>query len=413
MRKIVVLLVVAALVAAGTWLYRASNGSTAAAGPTSGPGGMRGAGGRPPMTVDTAPVTRQEVIDYITVVGNLVGAATVDVVPRVAGRLESVSVRLGDRVTRGQSIAKMEDRELREQVNQAQATLDVNKANVVQRQNDLQVQKNALDRIQASFDSGLASRQNLEDAQARHNLAASQVEVARAQQAQTQSRIDELHITLSNTTILAPIDGFVSRRNLDPGAFAGTNTMIVTVVDLGTVRLVANLVEKGFKRVTSGVEAKVQVDAFPGEDFRGQVSRVAPVFDPATRTAPMEIEVPNPGYRLKPGMYARVRLTLERRPEALTVPRNAVVDLDGQRGVFVIDDLQARFVPVEVGISDGERTEILSGLTERDRVITTGALALRNGDRVALPDGGRGRGGAPAGRSGAKTGGAPATGRGR
>jgi RND family efflux transporter MFP subunit len=359
-----------------------------------------GRAGRPPMTVDTAPVTRQEVIDYITVVGNLVGNATVDVVPRIAGRLDAVTVPLGDRVQRGQPIAKIEDRELREQINQATATLDVNKANVAQRENDVQVQKNALDRVQASFDSGLASRQNLEDAQARHNLAVSQVDVTRAQQAQTQSRIDELRIALSNTTIVSPIDGFIARRNLDSGAFAGANTPIVTVVEIGTVRLVANLVEKGFKRVRPGVEARVEVDAFPGEDFRGQVSRVAPVFDPATRTAPMEIEVPNPGYRLKPGMYARVRLTLERRPDALTVPRGAVVDLDGRRGVFLVDDLTAKFVAVEIGLSDGDRVEIVAGLTERDRVITIGALALRDGDRIALPGApSEGRaGGAGAGR---------------
>ena len=115
--------------------------------------------------------------------------------------------------------------------------------------------------------------------------------------------------------MISPVDGFVSKRNLDPGAFAGANTVILSVVDISTVRMVANLVEKDFKRVQPGVEAVVEVDAFPGESFRGQVSRVAPVFDPATRTASMEIEVPNPGFRLKPGMYARVRLTADRRAE--------------------------------------------------------------------------------------------------
>src|SRR4030095_15240032 len=135
----------------------------------------------------------------------------------------------------------------------------------------------------------------------------------------------------------------------------------------------ANLVEKGFKKVVPGVEAKVQVDTFPGEDFTGRVSRVAPVFDPATRTAQMEIEVPNPGFRLKPGMYARVRLTVERRPNALTVPRNAVVDLDGKRGVFLVNEGVAKFVEVGTGLTDGERMEILSGIDENQRVITTGA----------------------------------------
>jgi RND family efflux transporter MFP subunit len=230
---------------------------------------------------------------------------------------------------------------------------------------------------------------------------------------------------MSNTSVVAPNAGFVSRRMLDAGAFANANTVLLTIVDIDSVRLVANLVEKGFKKVVPGVEAKVQVDTFPGEDFNGRVSRVAPVFDPATRTAQMEIEVPNPGFRLKPGMYARVRLTLERRPNALTVPRNAVVDLEGKRGVFLVNEGVAKFIEVGTGLTDGERMEILSGIDENQRVITTGALALRDGDRVALPagagKGGRGNrtGGAGAGgETGGRRGGgqqpaADAQGRGR
>ena len=408
-KKLLIVLLAGGIVAAGAWYYQSSSTDAAAsgamgtnggrAGGAAGRGASAGMGmGRAPMTVEVAAVTRGEIVESITVVGNLIGAATVDVVPRVAGRIESVNVKLGDRIGKGQVVAKIEDREINEQINQAQATLDVNKANVIQRQNDVQVQQNALDRTRASYERGLVAKQLLEDAEARHTAAVSALNVAKAQQSQTEFRIDELKITLSNTTILSPIDGFVSRRNLDPGGFAGANTVMLQVVDLRTVRMVGNLVEKGFKRVTAGVSALVSVDAFPGEDFEGQVSRVAPVFDPATRTAQMEIEVPNPGFRLKPGMYARVKLTVERRPDALSVPRAAVVDTEGRRGVFVIQDGAAKFIEVHSGLSDGERIEILEGLKEGQPVITTGALALREGDRVALPapppgaDGARGKG---------------------
>jgi RND family efflux transporter MFP subunit len=365
--------------------------------------------GRTPMTVDVSRVARRDLVDYITVVGNLIGEQTVDVTPRVAGRIESVAVKLGDRVARGQTVAKIEDREIREQINQAQATLDVNKATVVQRESDLKVLESALDRNRTSYDRGLVAKQVLEDVEARHNAAVAQVSVAKAQQASTQARIDELKITLSNTTILSPLDGFVSRRNLDVGAFAGANTVILTVVDLGTVRLVANLVEKGFRRVVPGVDADVEVDSFQGETFHGQVSRVAPAFDPATRTAPMEIEVPNPGFRLKPGMYARVRLTVERRPQSLTVPRAAVVDTEGKRGVFVVEGQTARFREVQTGLQDGDHLEILSGLDEGTPVVTLGALALKDGDRVALPGdpgqaGGSPRGGGEGAAPGARSG---------
>jgi RND family efflux transporter MFP subunit len=290
----------------------------------------------------------------------------------------------------------MDDRDLREQVAQIEANLDVNTATLTQRESDLQVAKPALDRLQATYDLGIASKQQLEDAQARHNSALAAVTVSKAQISQTRSRVDELKLNLSLTTILSPVDGFVGQRNLDPGAFAGTSTPILSVVDISTVRLVANLVEKDFRRIRPGVEATVEVDAFPGEQFAGQVSRVAPIFDPATRTAAMEIEVPNPGFRLKPGMFARIRLLAERRNSVLAVPRNAIVDVEGKRGVFLIEEQIAHFVSVQTGLSDEERVEILSGVGEGQPVVTTGALALRDGDRVMLAAPARGRGGDPA-----------------
>jgi HlyD family secretion protein len=409
------LVVIAFLVAgaAGAYYYSRPGGAATAAAPAAagGPGGgMQGAGGgrgggrgsgRPALTVDTAAAARHEVIEYITVVGNLIGQATVDVVPRVAGRLDSISAKLGDRVTRGQMVAKIEDRELLQQVKQIEQNVMVNRATVTQRESDLRLRKTTLARQQELLSRGLATRQTAEDAEAGFNSAVAAVELATAQLGQTQARLDELKITLSNTTIVSPVDGFVGRRNLDQGAFAGANTAILSVVDISTVRMVSNLVEKDFKRVTPGVQALVEVDAFPGEQFAGVVSRVAPVFDAATRTASMEIEVPNPGYRLKPGMYARVRLTVDRRPDALTVPRNAVVDSEGRRGVFLIDGQTAKFQPVTTGLQDNERIEILEGLAEGTRVITTGALALRAGDRIT-PMNMPGQGGA---RSGAGRGG--------
>jgi RND family efflux transporter MFP subunit len=417
MRKVLLSLVVLAVVGGGAWYYRYGGEDTAAATPATGGGGAAAGGGarggRGAMTVETAAASRREVVDRITVVGNLIGEATVDVVPRVGGRIAQMPVKLGDRVSRGQLIAKMEDNEIREQVNQAEANLAVNRANVVARENDVKVSESTAARLQRSFDSGLISKQALEDTEARVSTARSQLEVARAQVNQTQARIDELKITLGNTSVISPVDGFVGRRNLDVGAFAGANTVMLSVVDISNVRMVANLVEKDFKRVQAGVDAVVEVDAFPGESFRGQVSRVAPVFDPATRTASMEIEVPNPGFRLKPGMYARVQLTADRRAEALTVPRAAIVDIEGKRGVFLIESDLAKFHEVRTGLSDGAVMEVIDGLTEGQRVVTTGALAIRNGDRVTVLGGRGGRGGERGGSRGAgqPSAGQPATGR--
>ena len=421
MKKFVVVAVLA-VGAVGAYYYSRSADVEGAANPATGAPGAAGApgagagrtggrgSGRPSLTVDTAAASRREVIEYVTVVGNLIGQATVDIVPRVAGRIESLTAKLGDRVTRGQLVAKIEDRELQLQVKQVEQNVLVNNATVTQRESDLQLRKTTLERQKSLLAQGLATRQTIEDAEAAYNSAVAAVELAKAQLGQTQSRLEELKITLSNTNIVSPVDGFVGRRNLDQGAFAGANTPILSVVDIATVRLVSNLVEKDFKRVRSGVVALIEVDAFPGEQFTGSVSRVAPVFDSATRTASMEIEVPNPGYRLKPGMFARVKLTVERRPDALTVPRNAVVDSEGRRGVFLVDGQTAKFQPVTTGLQDNERIEILDGVQEGTVVITTGALALRDGDRITPMNVPGQRGGQSGGRSG---GGAPGTGQGR
>lgn len=398
MKKGALAIVVLAAAAAGTYFYLKADAKATAAPATAGAGaGAAASGGRGAalLTVDLAPATRQEVIEYVTVVGNLVGEATVDVSPRVNGRIESIAVRLGDRVTKGQTIAKMDDRDVKEQVKQAEASLQLARATARQREFDKQASFTTFERQKNLYNQQLQTKQTLEDAEARYNASAAQLDVANAQVMQTQARLDELKITLSNTIIQSPVDGFVAKRTLDPGAFSSANTPVVSVVAIDTVRLVANLVEKDFRRVTAGVEARVEVDAFPGETFGGKVSRVAPVFDAATRTATLEIEVPNPGFRLKPGMYARVRLTVDRRPDALTVPRNAVVDNAGARGVFLLDDGNvARFTAVETGLQDADKVEILDGLTEGQRVITTGAIALRNGDRVQVVGGGGRPGGA-------------------
>jgi RND family efflux transporter MFP subunit len=409
-RKVVVIVVVALVGLAGFVVYNRADQSGAAQGrPGGGPGGG-GPGGqfaRPPMTVEVASTRREAVAEHVTVVGNLIGEATVEVVPKVSGRLQSVSVKLGDRVNDGQPIAVIEDREIREQVKQAEASFEVARASVRQREADLKFAETALERARSLFDRQLLPKQGLDDADARYQAAVAQVDLARAQFSQAQARQDELRITLANTIIRAPVTGFVGKRYLDPGAFASQNAPVVSVVALSTVRMVANLVEKDVSRVQQGTPASVEVDAFPGEQFTGRVARVAPLFDAATRTAQMEIEIPNPSYRLKAGMYARVRLTVATRPNALVIPRNALVEVDGKQGVFVANGQKATFAAVKTGLQDETRVEITGGLNDGARIVTTGAASLRDGDTIVFPGAGgnqgaprgQGQGGARSGRA--------------
>ena len=372
-------------------------------------GGMGGRGPRPPMTVELAPVTRKDMIDTITVVGNLIGAATVDAVPRGQGRLEAVYVKLGDPVRRGQAIAKIEDRELVEQIKQAEATLNVSQATIRQRQADLKLAQNNMERSKSLYERDLLPRQTFDDTDARYQAAQAQLELSLAQLEQTRSRLNELKINLANTVITSPVDGFIGKRTLDPGASVGVNTSFISVVDIRTVRLVINVVEKDLRRIHQGTAVEVEVDAYPGEKFMGRVARLAPILDPATRTAQVEIEIPNSTFRLKPGMYARARFTVEKHDNTLVVPTVAVVDLQGKIGVWQTADEgdSPLFIPVTTGIEQQDFTEITSGLKEGQRIITTGAGALRPGDRIVLAGqrggnraggtGGRGRRGGAAG----------------
>ena len=374
-------------------------------------GGMGGPGGgfRPPMTVEVARVRRGHVSQMLTVVGNLIGEQTVDVVPRTAGRLISMNVKLGDRVRRGQLLAKVEDREMVEQVRQAEASHKVAEATIRQREADLNLAQTNVDRSRNLFGRQLLPRQTLDDAEARYSSSQAALDLARAQLAQSDARLQELRINLANTNVVSPVDGYIARRNLDVGAFASNNAPVASVVDISSLRLIANVVEKDLRAVTVGDRAIVDVDAFPGEKFTGRIARVSPVLDPATRTATMEVEIANRDGRLKPGMYARVDLMVEDKANVLVVPKISLVDSQGERGVYQpSEDNKAKFKAVKVGIENNETAEILEGLTEGEAIVSNGAGALRRDDQLVIAGqpaagrGGRGRGnrgsgGAPGG----------------
>src|SRR5688572_20568656 len=417
MRKFVVIAIVVAVVGgAAAYFGVFSRGGEAASGPQAGgPGAQRPQGGGPgggfggpgggggfprvPMTVELGTAKRGDLAAHLTVVGNLIGLQTVDVAPRTAGRLLNVNVQMGDRVRRGQVLAKVEDREIVEQVRAAEASQEVAKATIRQREADLNVSQLNFERSKNLFSRGLLAKQALDDAESRYLASVAQLDLAKAQLSQNDARLQELQFNLNNTIVTSPVDGFVGKRNVDPGAMVNTNTAIASVVDISRLKLVVNVVEKDLRMVTAGDVGIVEVDAYPGEKFNGRIARVAPVLDPATRTASIEIEVPNGDKRLKPGMYARISLTVEERKNTLVAPKNAVIDFENKRGVWMPNEQKrATFVPVTLGIEGPEQIEILAGLKEGDRFVTTGAAAVRNNDQLIIAgEGGPAGSGAPGG----------------
>ena len=147
--------------------------------------------------------------------------------PRAAGRLESVNVRLGDRVSRGQRIAKIEDFDIQEQVKQAEAAQQVSEATIRQREADLKLAQTNAERSRNLFERQLLPKQTLDDNESRYQSAMAAVDLARAQSLQSKARLDELRINLGNTIISSPVTGYVSQRSVDPGAFVSQNVPVV------------------------------------------------------------------------------------------------------------------------------------------------------------------------------------------
>ena len=355
------------------------------------------------MTVEMGTLKRGKVSAYLTVVGNLIGQQTVAIAPRTGGRLLSVNVQLGDRVRRGQVLAKVEDREIVEQVRAAEASQEVAKATIRQREADLNVAKLNFERSKNLFQRQLLAKQALDDAESRYLAAVAQLDLSTAQLSANAARLEELRINLQHTSVVSPVDGFVASRTVDPGAMVNTNTSIASVVDISRLRLVVNVVEKDLRMVSPGDVAEVEVDAYPGEKFNGKIARVAPVLDPATRTMAMEVEIPNGDSKLKPGMYARIALTVEEHEKALVLPKTAVVDFQNQRGVWVPNESdRAKFVPLKLGIENSEQVEVIGGMEEGAKFVNIGATAVRNNDQLLYAGqaggptaggGGQGRGG--------------------
>ena len=350
---------------AATTATAGGNGQARRGGP--GGGGFRGPGGpgggfpggggaRMPMTVEVASVKRGDMTESMAVVGNLIGAATVEAVPKVSGRLEEVYVRLGDRVSRGQRLAKVEDMEIEQQVKQAKASFDVSSATIRQREADLKLAQTNLDRSRSLFERQLIPKQTFDDTDARYQAALAALDLARAQYAQAQARLDELNINLDNTVITSSVSGFVGKRALDPGAWVTPNSSFISVVDIGVVRMVANIVEKDLRRIAPGAKAEVQVDAFPGETFDGRIAHVAPILDPATRTRRSKSRSTTPTSGWKPGMYARVDFVVEHKANTLVIPANAVVDMGGKKGVFISWRGRYRQVPADHARHDTARS---------------------------------------------------------
>ena len=382
----------------GYRIYSAYAKQQAASG---GPQASRGAGGGPGgaaarvVSVSLGKSRAGQVREEILLTGALKAKEQVDVTAKATGRVEALHVQVGDAVNKGALIAEMEDDELQQQVNRSVAAQTVARASSEQREAELANAKAELERTQALLTEGLVPQQEYQARATSYRVVQAQYELARAQQQQAQAELKELQIRLEQTKIYAPMSGHIGRRYIDPGALVSPSTPIVHLVRLATMVMMANVPERDIAKMRVGTHAAVVVDAFGERKFTARVARISPVLDAATRSASVEIEIPNPDLSLKAEMFARVILDLESIRQAVLIPREALVYRGQQPGVFLLDHAERPvFHGVETGLSRGEDVEVLARLDAGVTIVTRGASMLNDGDqiRVAGARGERGQG---------------------
>ncbi|MCX6566177.1 MAG: efflux RND transporter periplasmic adaptor subunit [Candidatus Aminicenantes bacterium] len=194
---------------------------------------------------------------------------------------------------------------------------------------------------------------------------------------------DEVGYDYKPFEVKSDVRGVVARIILNPGAAVGPTAPILNLVDIDQVKVVAGVDEKNIRFISMGQPATVTLEAYPDERFNARVTNISPLANQLNRTIDVELSVPNPSHRLKPGMYAEVEWITGRRT-AIVVPLVAVVERAGRKCVFLAADGAARMIPVTIGEVVGDNIEILSGLAGGETVITTGAGQINDKDRITV-----------------------------
>ncbi len=334
-------------------------------------GHSRSTGGQPgrrqppatPVVVET--MTHRSIGDIHTFSGSIESRTQFVVAPKIAGRLEHLAVRIGDRVVPGQLLAVLEDAEYQRQVEQARAELAVARAGLEESQQLQAMARREFARTEELHTTRIASESELDAARtelsrqnARHRVAAAQVDqkVAALHSAELRLAFTRIHVPehLSNGMLV------VAERFTDAGSLLNINSPIVSVVDLASLLAVIHITEKAYFRIVLGQPARITSDGIPGRVFVGQVARLAPLLKSASRKARVEIELENTEGLLKPGMFSRVEIEFARREDVPAVRLEALVHQNGREGVFVADRSkhQAVFVPLHLGIRDTGHAEV-------------------------------------------------------
>ena len=308
----------------------------------------------------------------LTASGYVVAQRKAAVASKGTGRLEYLGVVEGDRVKKGEVIARLEDADIKASLDQAKANLRLNEA-------ELKDATQTLYRQRTLLDKGLSTQAEFDAAEARNQRVMAGIEVARA-------AVAVAEVALENTLIRAPFDGTVLTKNADVGeivapfaASASSRAAVVTIADMSSLEVEADVSESNIDRITANQDCKITLDAYPERRYEGYVSKIVPTADRAKATVMVKVGFRAYDSRVLPEMSAKVLfLTMSLGPDStsdgapvLALPLTALVERNGRTVAYGVSDGKAVEIPVVTGKILGRYREITSGLMRGDRVIET------------------------------------------
>ena len=307
-----------------------------------------------PTPVKTATVIVETLNVEVTAVGTLRADETVVVRPEIAGRVAAIHFKEGQAIRQNEPLITLDQAEY--QAQQASSAAQ------------LALEESSFRRLQDLDRKNLTSQQNLDEARAK-------LDAARAQHELNRVRLDK-------TVIRAPFDGTVGLRQVSPGAYVKPGDDIANLESLGAMKLDFRAPETYLSRLRTGQTLAVRVDAWPDQPFEGAIYAIEPGVDEETRTVLLRARLPNKGNKLRPGLFARISLVLERRENALVAPEQAIVPVGQNSFVYRVVEGKAIMTPVQLGQRRPGQVEIVQGVSAGDVLVTDGQLKIRDGAAV-------------------------------
>jgi len=336
-----------------------------------------------PLAVQVFRVEAKPLDETLDVTGSLVSSVAVDVKTEFAGRLASLLKQEGDRVSKGELLAQLDDVNARLSVAQAQANLEVAQAALERAKVAEDHARTEQERAQNLLKSGGITDRDFQAAQNTARDAGAQVKLAEAQVAQSQQAMAMAKKHLNDCRVISPISGEVERKYFNPGSWVDGNALLYRLVDNQRLELQTFVSSSEMARVAKGQKIRFNVAAYPGEVFDASILTLSAAVDSQNRSLLVRASAPNAAGKLRAGMFVKGVVVTGMKPAALVVPVSALWRRAGQPPfVFVVEQNRARRREVKTGLEQPQVVEITSGLSPGELVVAEQNLELAEGVNV-------------------------------